>query len=111
MSEKFPLSGTDSHVRVDWDTTHVSFGADTSEIHCWSCTTPDMRGGAWITRKPLADGRSSWDDFADRYDYPAPDATKSLICLDCSIKHDPKAKHLETIEQRAAIRAYSAGTN
>lgn len=109
--ENFRLAGTDAHVRVDWDTTHVSFGADTSEIHCWSCTTPDMRGGAFITRKPLADGRSTWVDFEDRYDYPSPEATKSLICIDCAIKHDPDAKHLATVEQKAAEKAFGAGVN
>lgn len=108
--EKFRLAGTDQHVRVDWDTTHLSFGPDTSEIHCWSCTTADMRGGAWITRKPLADGRSTWDDFEDRYNYPSPEATKSLICIDCAIKHDINAKQLLTVEQRAATRPRRSAT-
>jgi hypothetical protein len=108
MFETFQLAGTELHVRFDWDKVHVSFGADTSEIHCWACTTADMQGGAWMTKVEMQDGRSTWEDFS-RYDFLNPDATRSLICVDCAIKHDPKAKLHPTVEQRAAAKASEHG--
>jgi hypothetical protein len=111
MFETFLLAGTESHVRFDWDKVNVSFGPDTSEVHCWSCTASDMGSGAFMTKVQLPDGRSTWEDFSDRYDYPNPDATRSLICLDCALKYDPNAKFHETVEQRAQAKAATYGMN
>jgi hypothetical protein len=100
MSEVFKLAGSEHAVRVDWDATLVSFGADTSEIHCWTCVTPDMSGGAFYVLKRLVDGRSKWWDWS-RYDFASPYATKTLVCATCAKVHGSKTtKQLKTVAPR-----------
>lgn len=93
-TELLPLGNTDLRIRVDLDTMYISFGADTSQIHCWSCGRADeMAYGAYRTKVELPDARLSWID-GDAYVVPVPSwwvetRTEYIVCLTCVRKHDP----------------------
>jgi hypothetical protein len=97
MRERFALGDTELTVLADLDTTFLSFGADTSELHCWGCGRADVfAAGAFRTQVALPDARLMWDD-ADRYEIHIPSymtetRTDYLVCKGCRDKVEPGSR-------------------
>ena len=111
------LGNTGEKIIVDLDSTQISFGADSDDVHCWTCVTADLGSGAWIVPANLRDGRAA---DPERWGYEYAEAlpgqeqyTKTLVCCDCAIKHGygETAKPVETVAQRNQRLAAKHGIN
>jgi len=98
MKERFALGNTGLTVQGDLDTMFLSFGADTSTIHCWGCGRIDVfADGAFRTQVTVADARLTWTD-ADRYvDPPMPSwmtetRTHYVVCKACRDAAEPGSR-------------------
>lgn len=115
----YQLGNTEERINVDQDAVYVSFGADTDAVHCWTCGDDQaMRDGAWLIPGRRRDARLGWED-GERYAQPpmpswmTEERNQTLVCCGCAVRlgFGDTAKQVKTAGQKAAARAYGAGTN
>jgi hypothetical protein len=107
------LGNTGQQITVDLDSVQVSYGADTDDIHCWTCVTADLGDGVYIVKANLRDGRLDEPERWYHTEVPGQERfTKTLICCDCAIKHGyGNAKRVETVAQRTERLTATHGLN